>query len=305
MPFSPKFNRSITRTRMLNMFLISIPALLFVTSSFWFGVILGQCTRNSGTWSVRVLWQKNTSSESLKGLNDISVSDLEESVYVNANADPVTDLSVRRHRVMAFVGIMTGYASSGRRRSLRNTWMPSDQQSLKKMEEATGLSFRFVTGKTKDKAKNQELHKELLKYDDFMVLDFLEEATKPPYKIYSFFKAAYALFECEYYVKVQDDIYLRPDRLSLLLAKDRPHSPTYLGCMSRTEEAEAASQLEMYEKRLLGSENVLHAQRSIYALSADIVANLVALGQNRQAQLIHIFFFIWFLFITVLHCITA
>lgn len=36
----------------------------------------------------------------------------------------------RRHKSMGFVGIQTGFASANRRRSLRNTWMPSDRQSL-------------------------------------------------------------------------------------------------------------------------------------------------------------------------------
>lgn len=35
-----------------------------------------------------------------------------------------------RHKVMGFVGIQTGFASTGRRRSLRQTWFPPDRQGL-------------------------------------------------------------------------------------------------------------------------------------------------------------------------------
>lgn len=82
----------------------------------------------------------------------------------------------------------------------------------------------------------------------------------------AYFKAAYALYEAEFYVKIDDDVYLRPgdlivicfcrfhtrilfceemefnlwylyakisDRLSLLLVKERTHSQTYLGCMKK------------------------------------------------------------------------
>uniref|UniRef100_A0A8I6YKD3 Hexosyltransferase n=1 Tax=Hordeum vulgare subsp. vulgare TaxID=112509 RepID=A0A8I6YKD3_HORVV len=35
-----------------------------------------------------------------------------------------------RHKVMAFVGIFTGFGSVGRRRTLRRTWLPSDRQGL-------------------------------------------------------------------------------------------------------------------------------------------------------------------------------
>ncbi|GMN54396.1 hypothetical protein TIFTF001_023523 [Ficus carica] len=161
-----------------------------------------------------------------------------------------------RRKVMGFVGIQTGFGSIGRRRSLRKTWMPSDPQGLRRpgvcsvgdlqtlaevkdkflricLEEATGLAFRFVIGKTNDKSKMAELKKEVAEYDDFLLLDIEEEYSKLPYKTLAFFKAAHALYDSEFYVKADDDIYLRPDRLSLLLAKERSHSQTYLGCMKK------------------------------------------------------------------------
>lgn len=79
------------------------------------------------------------------------------------------------------------------------------------------------------------LKEEVAKYDDFLLLDIEEEYSKLPYKtlvltyynvfwahvlcylsnfylFYSlaFFKAAYALYESDFYVKADDDIYLRP-----------------------------------------------------------------------------------------------
>lgn len=50
------------------------------------------------------------------------------------------------------------------------------------LEESTGLAFRFVIGRTKDKAKMEELRKEVAEYDDFMLLDIEEEYSKLPYK---------------------------------------------------------------------------------------------------------------------------
>lgn len=44
----------------------------------------------------------------------------------------VLDEGQNRHKVMGFVGIQTGFGSSGRRRAMRNTWFPSDQQGLQK-----------------------------------------------------------------------------------------------------------------------------------------------------------------------------
>lgn len=182
---------------------------------------------------------------------------------------------------MGFVGIQTGFASTGRRQSLRKTWMPSDRQGLQRLEEATGLAFRFVIGKTNDESKMAELKKEIEEYDDFMLLDIEEEYSKLPYKTLAFFKAAYALYDSEFYVKADDDIYLRPDRLSLLLAKERSHTQTYIGCMKKGP-VFTDPNLKWYEplSYLLGSEYFQHAYGPIYALSADVVASLASLKSN-------------------------
>ncbi|KAF8413758.1 hypothetical protein HHK36_001751 [Tetracentron sinense] len=194
---------------------------------------------------------------------------------------------------MGFVGIQTGFESSGRRRSLRKTWMPSDRQGLQRLEEATGLAFRFVIGRTNDRLKMSELRKEVAEYDDFMLLDIEEQYSKLPYKttllqsyqsLYyrlAFFKAAYTLLDSEFYVKADDDIYLRPDRLSLLLAKDCPHPQTYLGCMKKGP-IFTDPKLKWYEplSYLLGQEYFLHAYGPLYALSAEVVVSLVAIRNN-------------------------
>ncbi|XP_010462209.1 PREDICTED: probable beta-1,3-galactosyltransferase 14 [Camelina sativa] len=187
----------------------------------------------------------------------------------------------KRHKVMGFVGIQTGFGSAGRRRSLRKTWMPSDPEGLRRLEESTGLAIRFMIGKTKNEEKMAELRREIAEYDDFVLLDIEEEYSKLPYKTLAFFKAAYALYDSEFYVKADDDIYLRPDRLSLLLVKERSHSQTYLGCLKKGP-VFTDPKLKWYEplSHLLGKEYFLHAYGPIYALSADVVASLVALKNN-------------------------
>ncbi|WOL08269.1 putative beta-1,3-galactosyltransferase 13 [Canna indica] len=189
--------------------------------------------------------------------------------------------TVERHKVMAFVGIQTGFGSVGRRRSIRQTWLPADGQGLVRLEEATGLAFRFVIGKTQDKSKMAALQREVNEYDDFMLLDIEEKYSNLPYKTLAFFKAAFALYDSDFYVKADDDIYLRPDRLSLLLAKERSNPQTYLGCMKKGP-LFTDPNLKWYEPlgNLLGKEYFLHAYGPIYALSADVVSSLVALRNN-------------------------
>ncbi|KAJ0500554.1 putative galactosylxylosylprotein 3-beta-galactosyltransferase [Helianthus annuus] len=148
---------------------------------------------------------------------------------------------------------------------------------LCRLEESTGLAFRFIIGKTHDRSKMAALKKEVEEFDDFVLLDIDEAYSKLPYKTLAFFKAAYALFDSDFYVKADDDIYLRPDRLSLLLAKERRHTQTYIGCMKKGP-VFTDPKLKWHEPLgyMLGKEYFLHAYGPIYALSADVVASLVA-----------------------------
>ncbi|XP_059292698.1 probable beta-1,3-galactosyltransferase 14 isoform X1 [Lycium ferocissimum] len=249
-------------------FIIGFTGFIFGFTAISKRVLGGYNCKYAEPRSVSVAWDRRTSIGSGGGAMVEKESGL-------------TDGEYKRHKVMGFVGIQTGFGSVARRRSLRRTWFPSDHNGLQKLEEATGLAFRFVIGRTSDKSKMSALKKEVAEYDDFVLLDIEEEYSKLPYKTLAFFKAAYALYDSEFYVKADDDIYLRPDRLSLLLAKERSHSQTYLGCMKKGP-VFTDPKLKWYEplSSILGKEYFLHAYGPIYALSADVVASLVALRNN-------------------------
>uniref|UniRef100_A0A7C9E1V6 Hexosyltransferase n=1 Tax=Opuntia streptacantha TaxID=393608 RepID=A0A7C9E1V6_OPUST len=215
--------------------------------------------------SVSVVWQTVESSGDGGGSSDAAL-------LVGAG---------KRYKVMGFVGIFTGFGSVGRRRALRQTWLPPDRDGLQRLEEATGLAFRFIIGRTSQEWKMSQLKEEVSVHDDFVLLDIEEEYSKLPYKTLAFFKAAYSLFDSEFYVKADDDIYLRPDRLSLLLAKERSNPQTYIGCMKKGP-VFTDPNLKWYEPLayLLGKEYFLHAYGPIYALSAKVVRSLISLRND-------------------------
>ncbi|GLT25566.1 hypothetical protein SLA2020_006880 [Shorea laevis] len=186
-----------------------------------------------------------------------------------------------RPKLLGFVGIQTGFDSVDRRAALRSTWFPSDPDGLLRLEQATGLAFRFVIGRSKDAKKMAQLEKEIDKYRDFMLIDILEEYSELPHKTLAYFKAAFKLFEADYYVKADDDIYLRPDRLATLLAKERTDAFTYIGCMKKGPVI-TDPKLKWYEKsgHLIGNEYFLHAYGPIYVLSAEVVASLATARNN-------------------------
>ncbi|XP_059065004.1 probable beta-1,3-galactosyltransferase 12 [Cryptomeria japonica] len=200
----------------------------------------------------------------------------------NASANGKSDVQ-NRQKVLGFVGIQTGFDSVDRRRALRKTWLPSDQDGLLRLEEMTGLAFRFVIGQKNDATKMRELESEIKKYNDFLRVDTEEDYHKLQYKTLAFFKAAFRLFDADYYVKADDDIYLRPDRLSTLLAKKRFSPRTYLGCMKKGPVFKDPN-LKWYEPLgdMLGNEYFIHAYGPIYVLSAEIVAGLAVLNNDRH-----------------------
>ncbi|XP_043688296.1 probable beta-1,3-galactosyltransferase 14 [Telopea speciosissima] len=272
MPSSPKFLYPRQQWLFYNQrSSLLICCLLIGITGFSFGLVLilrfssGYICRNAEPRSVSVVWERNIISNG--GIGDGSPS--------------ASDGDQNRHKVMGFVGIQTGFGSGGRRKSLRQTWIPSDRQGLQRLEETTGLAFRFVIGRTSDRSKMAELRQEVAEYDDFLLLDIEEEYNRLPNKTLAFFKAAYGLFDSKFYVKADDDIYLRPDRLSLLLSKERSHTQTYLGCMKKGPVL-TNPKLKWYEplSYLLGKEYFLHAYGPIYALSAEVVANMVALKND-------------------------
>ncbi|KAL6624549.1 hypothetical protein ACP70R_031870 [Stipagrostis hirtigluma subsp. patula] len=188
-----------------------------------------------------------------------------------------------REKVLAIVGVHTEVESAARRAALRATWFPPNPEGIS-LEHGTGLSFRFVIGRTKDKEKMEELQKEVDMYHDFLFID-ADEDTKPPLKMLAFFKAAYHMFDAEFYVKADDDIYLRPDRLAALLAKDRPHHRTYVGCMKKGPVVNDPN-MKWYESswELLGNEYFVHASGSLYALSSEVVGAL-ATAKNDSLRM--------------------
>ncbi|CAM6021806.1 unnamed protein product [Sphagnum balticum] len=191
----------------------------------------------------------------------------------------------KKHKVLGVVGIQTGFDSVLRRNALRETWFPSTPEGILSLEMATGLAFRFVIGHSTDGWKMQELDKEIAEHKDFIRIDIDESYQNLNLKTLAFFKAVYMLFDADFYVKADDDIYLRPDRLATLLAKERPTPRTYLGCMKKGPVI-TDPKMKWYEPNgyLLGSDYFLHAYGPIYALSAEVVAS-VSVARNNSYRM--------------------
>lgn len=122
MPSSPKFfhARHPTSPRKFTFFILL--CLTVGISGFVFGIVSllrsgsgYNCSGGSGPIrSVSVVWDKSGTAGG------------------GASSDGGGDGGGKRSKVMGFVGIQTGFASVGRRQSLRKSWMPADREGLQR-----------------------------------------------------------------------------------------------------------------------------------------------------------------------------
>lgn len=112
-------------------------------------------------------------------------------------------------RALVVIGINTAFSSRKRRESLRETWMLKGEQ-LEKAEREKGVVIRFVIGHsaTPGGVLDRAIDAEDAQYRDFLRLDHVEGYHELSAKTRTFFSTAIALWDAEFYVKVDDDVHL-------------------------------------------------------------------------------------------------
>ncbi|KAA0064912.1 hydroxyproline O-galactosyltransferase HPGT3-like [Cucumis melo var. makuwa] len=135
-------------------------------------------------------------------------------------------------KLLAVIGVYTGFGSRLRRNVFRGSWMPKGD-ALKKLEER-GVIIRFVIGRSANRGDSldRNIDKENHSTKDFLILEGHEEADEElPKKAKFFFSTAVQNWDAEFYVKVDDHIDLDLEGLIGLLEHRRGQDGTYVGCM--------------------------------------------------------------------------
>ncbi|KAG0621897.1 hypothetical protein M758_3G056900 [Ceratodon purpureus] len=177
------------------------------------------------------------------------------------------------HRLHAVVGIMTTFGNKFRRDAIRNTWMPKGE-ALKDLERDEGIIIRFIIGRSANRGDmtDRRLDVEKAEHDDFLLLeDHVESDDSLSLKSKSYFSTAVKQWDSDFYVKVDDDIFVNIDMLGTTLAKYRDTPRVYLGCL-KSGEVVSDSSSQWYEPEWwkFGNEKsqyYLHASGQIYCLS--------------------------------------
>ncbi|KAK8343189.1 hypothetical protein V6Z11_A08G294700 [Gossypium hirsutum] len=173
---------------------------------------------------------------------------------------PQSESSSQR-KLLAVIGVYTGFGSYLKRNTFRGSWMPRaliwifrwlllsflhvlsallwflTGGALKKLEER-GVVIRFVIGRSANRGDSLDRHieEENSKTKDFFILEGHEEAQEElPKKIKFFFSTAVQIWDAEFYIKVDDNIDVDLEGLIGLLEHRRHQDSAYIGCMKSGE----------------------------------------------------------------------
>ncbi|ESQ46606.1 hypothetical protein EUTSA_v10000224mg [Eutrema salsugineum] len=177
-------------------------------------------------------------------------------------------------KLLAVIGVYTGFGSHLRRNTFRGSWMPQGD-ALRKLEER-GVIIRFVIGRSPNRGDSldRKIDEEDRARKDFLILENHEEAQEElPKKVKYFFSAAVQNWDAEFYIKVDDNIDLDLEGLIGLLESRRGQDAAYIGCMKSGEVvAEEGGQWYEPEWWKFGDEKSYfrHAAGSLLILSKNL-----------------------------------
>ncbi|KAK8518371.1 hypothetical protein V6N12_017520 [Hibiscus sabdariffa] len=185
-----------------------------------------------------------------------------------------------RRKVFFVMGVITALNSRKRRDSIRETWMPQGEE-LKRLEKEKGIVIRFVIGhsSTPGGSLDRAINAEEEQYRDFLHLNHIEGYHELSLKTQTYFSAAVAKWDAEFYLKVDDDVHVNLGMVSSTLARHRSKPRVYIGCMkSGSVVAQKGVKYREPEHWKFGEEGnkyFRHASGQIYAISKDLATYIL------------------------------
>ncbi|KNA12786.1 hypothetical protein SOVF_122730 [Spinacia oleracea] len=199
------------------------------------------------------------------------------------DGSPVSESSSKRRYLMV-VGVNTAFSSRKRRDSVRATWMPQGDKR-KKLEEEKGIIMRFVIGHsaTAGGILDKAVEAEDQKHGDFLRLEHVEGYLELSAKTKIYFATAVAMWDADFYVKVDDDVHVNIATLGTTLIRHRSKPRVYIGCMKSgpvlAQKGVRYHEPEHWKFGDDGNKYFRHATGQLYAISKDL-ATYVAINKH-------------------------
>ncbi|KAK8997374.1 hypothetical protein V6N11_020854 [Hibiscus sabdariffa] len=205
------------------------------------------------------------------------------------NGSPISDdlkipETVVKRKYLMVVGINTAFSSRKRRDSVRATWMLQGEER-KKLEEEKGIVMRFVIGHsaTSGGILDRAIEAEDRKHGDFLRLEHVEGYLELSAKTKTYFATAAALWDADFYVKVDDDVHVNIATLGATLASHRSKPRVYIGCMKSgpvlAQKGVRYHEPEYWKFGEEGNKYFRHATGQLYAISRDL-ASYISINQH-------------------------
>ncbi|CAH1449773.1 unnamed protein product [Lactuca virosa] len=191
---------------------------------------------------------------------------------------------IKKGKYLMVIGVNTAFSSRKRRDSVRATWMPQGDK-LRKLEEEKGIVMRFVIGHgaTSGGILDRAIEAEDRKHGDFLRLEHIEGYLELSAKTKTYFTTAVALWDADFYVKVDDDVHVNIATLGATLAKHRLNPRVYIGCMKSgpvlAHKGVRYHEPEHWKFGEEGNKYFRHATGQLYAISKDL-ATYISINQN-------------------------
>ncbi|KAB1204651.1 putative beta-1,3-galactosyltransferase 10 [Morella rubra] len=195
-------------------------------------------------------------------------------------------------KLLAVIGVYTGFGSRLKRNVFRGSWMPRGD-ALKKLEER-GVVIRFVIGRSANRGDSldRNIDEENRITKDFLILEGHEEAQEElPKKAKFFFTTAIQNWNADFYVKVDDSINLDlAEGLIELLDHRRGQDSAYIGCMKSgdvvSEQGKPWFEPEWWK---FGDEKSYfrHASGSLLILSKNLAHYIHINSLNHELESFH------------------
>ncbi|XP_038983304.1 beta-1,3-galactosyltransferase 7-like isoform X2 [Phoenix dactylifera] len=188
-----------------------------------------------------------------------------------------------KKKAFVVIGINTAFSSRKRRDSIRETWMPQGEK-LQQLEREKGIVIRFMIGHsaTSNSILDKAIHSEEAQHNDILRLEHVEGYHELSTKTKIFFSTAVAIWDADFYVKVDDDVHVNLGMLATTLARHRSKPRTYIGCMKSgpvlSNKNVKYHEPEFWKFGEEGNKYFRHATGQIYAISKDL-ATYITINQ--------------------------
>ncbi|XP_023545525.1 beta-1,3-galactosyltransferase 7-like [Cucurbita pepo subsp. pepo] len=189
-----------------------------------------------------------------------------------------------KKKMFIVIGINTAFSSRKRRDTVRETWMPQGEKLLQ-LEREKGIVIRFMIGHSAktNSLLDRAIDSEDAHHKDFLRLDHIEGYFELSAKTKIFFTTAFAKWDADFYIKVDDDVHVNLGALATTLARHRAKPRVYIGCMKSgpvlSDRNEKYHEPEYWKFGEDGNKYFRHATGQIYAISNDLASYI---STNRQ-----------------------